>query len=58
MKKPNLNSLHNIICCHITEVFPQSSLVDSWSRGVQYVLLLHGVQYVVILTRGVILRVW
>ena len=36
--------------CH--GVFSQRSLVDSWSRGVQYVLILHSVQYVLILTQG------
>ena len=43
---------------YMAGVFPQRSLVESWSRGIQYVLLLHGVQYVVILTRSAIWRVW
>ena len=44
---------HNYIT---TGVFSQRSLVDRWSRGVQYVLILHGVQFVVILTRCAIWR--
>ena len=42
----------------MTGVFLQRSLVNSWSRGCQYVVIMHGVQYVVTLTRGAIWRVW
>ena len=43
---------------YMTGVFPQCLLVDSWSRGVQRVMILHGVQFVVILTQGAIWRGW
>ena len=43
---------------YMTGVFPQRSLVDSWSRGMQYVLILQSVQYLAILTRGTIMRAW
>ena len=51
MVKQNVDRRWNIGNYYMNGVFPQRSLVDSWSRGVQYVVTLHSVQYVVILTQ-------
>ena len=57
----NLKSRYSPELCklyYMTGVFPHHSLVDSWSRGVQYVVILHGVQYVMIFIRDALWRVW
>ena len=42
----------------MTGVYPQRSLVDSWSRGRQHGVIRYRVQYVAMLTRGAIWRAW
>ena len=45
-------TMNNYNYYYMNGTFPQRSLVDNWSRGVLYVLIQHGVQYVLILTRA------